>query len=75
MARQRVLDGAAPGEREPAERQQPPAPFTHPGEGRASPREGSPTAPENTAGAAPDLGGLDRQLRQITAHRGAAAGK
>ena len=67
MARQRVLDGAAPGEREPAERQQPPAPFTHPGEGRASPREGSPTAPENTAGAAPDLGGLDRQLRQITA--------
>ena len=67
MARQRALDGAAPGEREPAERQQPPAPFTHPGEGRASPREGSPPAPENTAGAAPDLGGLDRQLRQITA--------
>jgi hypothetical protein len=62
MARQRVLDGAAPGEREPAERQQPPAPFTHPGEGRASPREGSPTAPENTAGAAPDLGGLDRAI-------------
>jgi hypothetical protein len=30
MARQRALDGAAPGEREPAERQQPPAPFTHP---------------------------------------------
>ena len=67
MARQRALDGAAPGEREPAERQQPPAPFTHPGEGRASLRESSPTAPETTAGAAPDLGGLDRQLRQITA--------
>jgi localization factor PodJL len=67
MARQRALDGAAPGEREPAERQQPPAPFAHPGEGRASLRESSPTAPETTAGAAPDLGGLDRQLRQITA--------
>ena len=67
MARQRALDGAAPGEREPAERQQPPAPFMHPGERRAALREGSPTAPETTAGAAPDLGGLDRQLRQITA--------
>ena len=67
MARQRALDGAAPGEREPAERQQPPAPFTHPGERSGAPREGSPPAPEDTAGAAPDLGGLDRQLRQITA--------
>ena len=67
MARQRALDGEAAGEREPAERQQPPAPVTHQGEGRGAPREGSPPAPENTAGAAPDLGGLDRQLRQITA--------
>jgi localization factor PodJL len=65
MARQRALDGEAPGEREPAERPQPPAPFSHPREGRGAPREGSPPAPENTA--APDLGGLDRQLRQITA--------
>jgi localization factor PodJL len=67
MARQRVLDDVGGDERGPAERPQVPAPVAHPGEARAAPREGSPPAPESAAGAAPDFGGLERQLRQITA--------
>jgi localization factor PodJL len=68
MARQRVLEGEADGERPPAERAQPPAPVANPSEIRAAPRGGSPPAPEGTAApAAPDFGGLERQLRQITA--------
>jgi localization factor PodJL len=67
MARQRALEGEASGERAPVERPPPPAPVLHPSEVRARPREGSPPAPEDTAAAAPDFGGLERQLRQITA--------
>src|SRR5512142_631537 len=62
MARQRALDGEASDERLPAAW---PASLAQPRESAAASRESS--TPENTAGAAPDLGGLERQLRQITA--------
>ena len=76
MARQRALDGEAAGEREPAERPQPPAPFTHPGEGRAAPREGSPPAPENSGGYGTRPGWPRPAIAaDHGAHRGAAAGK
>ncbi len=62
-ARQRALEGEASGERPPAAWPQPP--LVQPGASGSASRESS--APENSAGAAPDIGGLERQLRQITA--------
>jgi localization factor PodJL len=65
MARQRVLEGEPPGERAPAELPQPAADLPHPGESCSAQRESSP--PEIAPGPASDFGGLERQLRQITA--------
>jgi len=64
MARQRALNGQASGDSVPIALPQPPAPAAQPSESGSAARENP--AASKTGGAAPDFGGLERQLRQIT---------